>query len=106
MSTRYSDQSGAGFTYSMPCADTDTVSAPARTTCAGTFAGNDAALVPTADGVQIAIGVAHRFKRMGLPKRLVISDGQGAEFKLLLDVKKAERDTWPGAIDAAKAEAE
>lgn len=49
--------------------------------------------------------VSHRFKRLGFSKRLVITDAQGTEYKLLLAVKKAERDTWPGAIDAAKAEA-
>lgn len=46
--------------------------------------------------------VDHKFKRFGLSKRLVISDKQNNEYKLMLNVKKAERDEWPNAIDDAK----
>jgi hypothetical protein len=46
----------------------------------------------------------HSFKRFGLSKRLVITDKNNNEYKLMLTVGKAERDTWPAAIDAAKKE--
>ena len=46
--------------------------------------------------------VNHKFKRYGFSKRLVISDKQNVEYKLMLMVKKAERDEWPAAIDNAK----
>lgn len=46
--------------------------------------------------------VSHSFKRFGLSKRLVITDKNNNEFKLMLIVKKAERDEWPEAIDLAK----
>ncbi|HBS89070.1 MAG: hypothetical protein A2W91_06595 [Bacteroidetes bacterium GWF2_38_335] len=44
----------------------------------------------------------HRFKRFGFSKRLVISDKQNNEYKLMLNVKKTDRDEWPIAIDEAK----
>lgn len=47
--------------------------------------------------------VNHAFKRFGLSKRLVITDKQNIEYKLMLMVKKAERDEWTKAIDDAKA---
>jgi len=46
--------------------------------------------------------VNHKFKRYGFSKRLVISDKQNVEYKLMLMVKKVERDEWPAAIDNAK----
>jgi hypothetical protein len=48
----------------------------------------------------------HYFKRFGLSKRLVIHDENNNEYKLMLNVKKAERDEWPGFIDKAKQELE
>jgi hypothetical protein len=44
----------------------------------------------------------HKIERYGFSKRLVISDKQNVEYKLMLMVKKAERDEWPNAIDNAK----
>lgn len=44
--------------------------------------------------------VAHGLKRFGLSKRLVLTDADGNEFKLVL--KKSEREEWPDAIDNAK----
>lgn len=41
-------------------------------------------------------------KRFGFSKRLVIIDNLNNEYKLILNVKKAERDEWPGAIENAK----
>lgn len=46
--------------------------------------------------------VNHKFKRFGFSKRLVIIDKQNTEYKLMLNVKKSERDEWPMAIDNAK----
>ena len=46
--------------------------------------------------------VNHKIERYGFSKRLVISDKQNVEYKLMLMVKKAERDEWPNAIDSAK----
>jgi hypothetical protein len=46
--------------------------------------------------------VNSKFKRYGFSKRLVISDKQNIEYKLMLMVKKAERDEWPNAIENAK----
>jgi hypothetical protein len=46
--------------------------------------------------------VSHGFKRFGLSKRLVISDAQQNEYKLMLNIAKSERDEWPAAIDEAK----
>ena len=46
--------------------------------------------------------VNHQFKRYGFSKRLVITDKQNVEYKLMLMVKKAERDEWPKAIEDAK----
>lgn len=46
--------------------------------------------------------VSPSMKRFGLSKRLVITDGAQNEYKLMLQVKKAERDEWPAAIEAAR----
>lgn len=46
--------------------------------------------------------VNHTFKRFGFSKRLVISDKDDNEYKLMLNIKKSERDEWPEAIDNAK----
>jgi hypothetical protein len=43
-------------------------------------------------------------KRYGLSKRVVLSDHQGNEFKLMVYEKKAERDQWPVIIEKAKQE--
>lgn len=48
--------------------------------------------------------VSHRLKRFGFSKRLVISDRQNNEYKLLLHGKKQERDEWVQVIEAAKRE--
>jgi hypothetical protein len=45
--------------------------------------------------------VQHALKKYGFSKRLVITDKEGAEFKLTI-AKKAERAEWPIAIDDAK----
>lgn len=44
----------------------------------------------------------HTFKRFGFSRRLVISDKDDHEYKLMLNIKKSERDEWPEAIDNAK----
>ena len=41
-------------------------------------------------------------RRFGLSKRLVVTDAQGTEYKLMLNVPKAERDTWPAEVEKAK----
>lgn len=46
--------------------------------------------------------VSCHLKRFGLSKRLVIMDKHNNEYKLMLHVKKAERDEWPNAIENAK----
>lgn len=43
-------------------------------------------------------------KRFGFSKRVVLSDQQGNEFKLMVHEKKAERDQWPAIIEKAKQE--
>lgn len=43
-------------------------------------------------------------KRFGLSKRLAISDGQGNEYKLIINDKDL-RNSWPDAIAGAKAAA-
>ncbi len=51
----------------------------------------------------ISLSDAHcMLKRFGFSKRLVITDNLNNEYKLMLNVKKAERDEWPDAIDNAK----
>lgn len=44
--------------------------------------------------------VTHGLKRYGFSKRLVLTDKQGNEFKLML--KKSERNEWPEAIEQAR----
>lgn len=44
--------------------------------------------------------VKHGFKRFGLSKRLVLTDSNGNEYKLML--KKSERNEWPDAIEQAR----
>ena len=45
--------------------------------------------------------VKHELKRFGLSKRLVIIDKDGNEYKLAIH-PKAERNSWPEAIDSSK----
>ncbi|MCG8573635.1 MAG: hypothetical protein MI810_02030 [Flavobacteriales bacterium] len=49
--------------------------------------------------------VEAELKRYGLSKRLLIRDSDGKEFKLTIWGKKAERESWPGAINDAKSAA-
>lgn len=46
--------------------------------------------------------VSSKLKRFGFSKRLVIMDNLNNEYKLMLNVKKNERNEWPEAIENAK----
>lgn len=45
--------------------------------------------------------VNHELRRFGFSKRLVISDGNGNEYKLTI-FNKADRNSWSGEIDRVK----
>lgn len=45
--------------------------------------------------------IRHELKRFGLSKRLILEDKEGQKFKIQIN-NKADRDSWPSAIENAK----